>query len=236
MPLDMASTIDRADYHLSFEGLIEHCQQAETMDVHDLFAIHAGLDPEDIEWSVPITLPPAGKPRTDTYAVIQYRASAAVRTPYMGSIVAAINACTNAGYHAVISDRPEAARDIDDIISCCKSPSMVENFAYETTGLVDALRLITHAALVIAPDSAQMHMAAMQGVPAVGLYGPFPGAVRCSRYPFAKWIEPEFSDVCKYGGRSCFLHQYATCKGALKCWANLDNDKLAALITETLDV
>jgi ADP-heptose:LPS heptosyltransferase len=235
MPLEMESTVDRADYHLSFEGLIEQCNQAETMDVHDLFAIFAGLDPDKIEWSVPISLPPAGKPRTDKYAVIQYRASAVVRTPYVGSIVAAINACTDAGYNAVISDRPEAARDIDDIISCCKSPEMVENFAYKTTGLVDAVRLITNAALVIAPDSAQMHMAAMQGVPSIGLYGPFPGAVRCSRYPLAKWIEPPISEVCEHGGRHCFTHQYATCEGSYRCWGNMDNTKLEGLVHDCLN-
>ena len=234
MPLDMASTVDRADYHLSFEGLIEECKDAETLDVHDLFAKHAGLDPDDIEWSVPITLPPAGRPRTDKYVVIQYRASAAARTPYIGSFVAAINACTDAGYHAVISDRPEAARDIDDIISCCKAPHMVENFAYETSGLVDALRLITHAALVIAPDSSQVHMAAMQGVPSIGLYGPFPGAVRCSRYPLAQWIEPTPSDVCEHGGRACFRHQYMECPGKYKCWGHLDNNKLQEMITACL--
>jgi ADP-heptose:LPS heptosyltransferase len=135
----------------------------------------------------------------------------------------------------VISDRPEAARDIDDIISCCKSPEMVENFAYKTTGLVDAVRLITNAALVIAPDSAQMHMAAMQGVPSIGLYGPFPGAVRCSRYPFAKWVEPQISDVCEHGGKCCFLHQYGKCPSNYKCWENLDNGSLENLVTGALD-
>jgi len=238
MPLEMESTMDLADYHLSFEGLIEKCKDAETMDVHDLFAMHAGLDPNDIEWCVKMPLPPAkcnSTPRGD-YVVVQYRASATVRTPYMGSIVAAINAVTSSGYKAVICDRKEYARDIDDIVSCCESPEMVENFAYTNTGLVDAIQLISKAKLVIAPDSSQMHIAAMQGVPSIGIYGPFPGALRCSRYPLAKWIEPPISEVCEHGGKCCFLHQYGNCTGNFKCWNNLNNDNLAKLVKEALDV
>jgi ADP-heptose:LPS heptosyltransferase len=248
VPMEMWQTFDRADYHLSFEGLIEKCKEAETLDAHDLFAKYAGLDPDEIDWCVPIKMPKTrkrhfSKPKDHStwykmnpgrYVVIQYRASAAVRTPYTGSIVAAVNAATECGYHVVISDRRESARAIDDIISCCKHPKKIENFAYKTEGLVQALTLVTHAKLVIAPDSSQMHMAAMQGVPSIGLYGPFPGAVRCSRYPHAKWIEPEPSDVCEFGGRACFRHQYLECPGSYKCWGHLDNDKLQEMIRECL--
>jgi len=76
----------------------------------------------------------------------------------------------------------------------------------------------------------------MQGVPSIGIYGPFPGALRCSRYPLAKWIEPPISEVCEHGGKCCFLHQYGNCTGNFKCWNNLNNDNLAKLVKEALDV
>ena len=232
VPMDMWSTVDCSDYHLSFEGLIEKCKEAEILDAHDLFARYAGLDPDEIDWCVPIKTPKVEK--RSQYVVVQYRASAVTRSPYTGSIVAAVNACTEAGYHVVISDRREMARDIDDIISCCANPHKIDNFAYKTTGLVDALTLVTHAKLVIGPDSSQVHMAAMQGVPSIGLYGPFPGALRCSRYPLARWIEPEPSNVCEFGGSACFRHQYMECPGKYKCWGHLDNNKLQEMIAECL--
>lgn len=233
VPLDMWATMDKADYHLSFEGLIEKCRAAQHMDCHDLFATYAGLNPGEIEWCVPIKTPPPIVSH-NRYVVVQYRASAVTRTPYIGSIVAAIDAATESGYKVVISDKRGSARDIDDIISCCQRQNMIDNFAYKTTGLIDALTLITYAKLVIGPDSAQVHMAAMQGVPSIGLYGPFPGAVRCARYPLARWIEPEPSDVCEYGGRACFRHQYLECPGSYKCWGKLDNNKLKAMVRECL--
>lgn len=242
MPLEMSETVDRADYHACFEGLIEKCEEANSIDVHDLFARYMYQDPDAIQWDVPMPLPLMQQDdpcawyqcNPEQYAVVQFRASAPVRTPLLGSFVRAIDTATSAGYKVVISDHGGVAREIDNLISCCKHPKKIDNFARKTRGLIDAVRLVTHARLVVAPDSSQMHIAAMQRTPAIGLYGPFPGKVRCTRYPLARWIEPNKSNVCKFGGRKCFTHQYMPCNSYMRCWEHLNNDRLSKMVKESL--
>jgi ADP-heptose:LPS heptosyltransferase len=231
MPILTPQTVDAADYHLSFQGLIETCKEATTTDVHDLFARNAGIDPDEIEWTAPMAV---DKQTDSGYAVIQSSASALVRTPYIGTIIRAINAVTETGRRVYVSDSPEKARAVDDIISCCRHKERVVNFARISEKILDAITLVTYADLVIGPDSSHIHMAGVQGVPAVGIYGPFPGKCRLTRYKNVKYIEPEPSEVCEFGGRHCFRHQYLECPGQYACWQHLDDSKLIQMIKEQL--
>jgi len=247
VPLNMSDTMDAADYHLSFDGLVESCDEAETTDIHDLFARHAGCDPDEVNWCRPMRLPNWEPDKEHDknpciqymvnkrkYAVVQYRASSPMRTPYLGSIVAACNAVTDSGYRAVLCDLPSSAREIDNIISCCKTPAMVYNFSERARDILDTIRLINHSRLVVGPDSSLVHIAAMQGIPSVGIYGPFPGMTRQARNPLAKWIEPPESKVCKSKGRHCFKNR-TECDGDYKCWGNLNNARLQEIIAEVLN-
>lgn len=247
---DVPMTMDdvaRADYHFSFEGLVERCFDATDHDIHDLLAIHAGLDPDVIEWCCPMKLPrmlqddkcyeflrsvaSLGKCGGGRYACVQYRASTPIRTPLFRTFVAAINAVTAHGYHVVIPETKAHAADIDNLISCCNNPELICNFAYHDSSLVDLVRLVNHAKLVIGPDSAQVHIAAMQGTPALGIYGPFPGKLRCSRYKKVRWVEPEPSRCCGFGGKYCLLPQYARCPANHACWRYMDNQKLGDIVS-----
>jgi hypothetical protein len=231
MPILTPQTVDAADYHLSFQGLIEQCKEAETADVHDLFARNAGIDPDEVEWTAPMLV---DEQNDADYVVVQASASAPVRTPYSGTLVRAINAVTETGRRVYVSDSPEKARAVDDIVSCCRHQNRVVNFARISEKILDAITLVTYADLVIGPDSSHIHMAGVQGVPAVGIYGPFPGKCRLTRYKNVRYIEPEPSDVCEFGGRHCFRHQYMDCPGRYACWQHLDNNKLTKMIREQL--
>jgi ADP-heptose:LPS heptosyltransferase len=244
VPLMAWNGYNLADYHLSFHGIVESCREAEQIDIHDIFARHCRLDPDNVEWNTPmVARPPVVGDKEDAlqyqylhkggYVVVQPRPSAPLRTPLMGSMVAAINAATAQGLPVFVTDTPARFQEVDSLISCCERPDMVHRF--NGRGLSDVIRLITWARLVVAPDSAGMHIAAAQGVPSIGLYGPFPGRVRCSRYPLAKWVEtPLDPGCCKSGGRECFLHRMEACDSQYSCWKNLDNAKLAAMIKEAL--
>jgi ADP-heptose:LPS heptosyltransferase len=241
MPMPTRTTIDVADYHISFQSLIEVVDECKKTDIHDIFARFICLDPDEIEWSRPMPLPPIDSSSTlgkvtkyGAYGLVQYRTSAQIRSPIWSIIIAAINALTDAGLSVVVADRMFKAREIDHLKSCCKYPDMIFNYALYRENLLDTVQLVTHAKLVIAPDSSQMHMAAMQGIPSVGLYGPFPAAIRCSRYPKAVTIEPEPSKVCLYGGRDCQIHQEHACDHNVHCWRYLDTNKLTNLINQQI--
>ena len=235
---DVDETMCKADYHLTFEGVIERVKESETTDVHDVFCKLAGLNADDIEWTVPMSAPIdnaffAGN--TGKYVVVQPRASAPVRTPFAGSFIRAINICTAHGYRVIIADGPHMTRYCDDLVSTCANPEMVVNFSRYTGGLHDSVELVNRAAFVIAPDSAFTHIAAMQGVPSIAFYGPFPSNVRTVRYPLCIAIETAGGNCCKFGGRECFLHApHGRCESNYECWNTLDGELIDKTVRDLI--
>jgi ADP-heptose:LPS heptosyltransferase len=238
IPFASTETLDKADYHLTFMGVIEHIAEAERIDVHDLFARYAGLDPDEIDWAPRMPTPSKNKwfeAAPPKYAVLQASSTSPIRTPHTSTAVAAINAITATGMPCVIADRSQYARRIDDIISMCERQELVINFGRWADTIQDIVKLIDRASLVVAPDSAMVHIAAMQGTPSVGVYGPFGAHTRTARYPSCTTIEPEKSEACIFGGRHCFTHSNRQCEFFERCWDHLDNHKLAQIITEKLN-
>ena len=69
-------------------------------------------------------------------------------------------------------------------------------------------------------------------LPAVGIYGPFPGHIRLSTYPKAKWIDVE--KECA----PCFLHGHRPCPQAKygansPCYDNINLDKFIDLVKQS---
>ena len=232
IPFD-AQVMADADYHMTFEGLIEYCKDAERMDVHDLFARYMGLDPEAIDWIAPMEMEESNFGLPDNYTVVQVAASSTIRTPRPSTIITAINACTRVGCPVVIADSPHNVRRVDDIIDLCESPDMIYNFAEIGEGILDTIALIDKAKLVIAPDSCQVHLAAMQGTPCIGLYGPFPASVRTKRYPECVSVET-YDKGLPCGGRECFTHGHLTCPHAEQCWSSINHKEMVRTIKEAL--
>lgn len=233
----LASALDDADYHITFESLIERCKDAERIDVHELFARHCRVDCSEIEWNVPMKVKSANgwfQKAPQKYVVVQPHASSVMRTPRNGTMVQAINAATKAGYAAVLVDYPQRAPAMRHIISCCERPDMCINFCEHSMGLEDAIVLVDGAALVIAPDSSMTHIAAAQGVPSVALYGPFPADVRTQFYPLCRALEPPPSTVCEFGGKACFKHSHTRCNNREACWEFFNNKKMTTIIEDLL--
>jgi len=229
-----ANLLRDSDYHISYEGLIERCKEAETMDVHDLFAKHSRI--EISEYNRPMKCICQNQffdIVRGEYAVVQVGASSPIRTPWIGKMVQIIDHLTES-IDVIISGSKREARDIDDVISCSKRPNRIINFAKFTGSVVDAVKLVNDSRLVVAPDSSHVHMAASQGVPCVAIYGPFPAKVRTSHYPKCISVETEPSDCCTFGGKGCFTHSYLPCYWGTKCWHNLDIDKVKQAIDNQL--
>jgi ADP-heptose:LPS heptosyltransferase len=238
VPFKMESTIDAADYHLTYMGVIERIAAAESMDVHDLFAEYMGIDADTVNWIQPL---PTTSPNLwfetspPKYAVMQATSSSPIRTPHTRILVRAINTITATGLPVVIADMKQRARGVDDVISLCANPELCINFARFSENIQDVVKLISRSKLVVAPDSCMVHIAAAQKVPCVGIYGPFAAQTRTRRYPLCSTIEPPVSDCCEAGGRYCFRHNQSQCEYFEQCWDNLDVDKLCELITEKLE-
>lgn len=235
VPFLVNETLEQADYHITFEGIIERCRAAEEIDVHDLFARHSYINVE--KWNRPmkcICKNNVFSMLPKKYAVLQLGASANVRSPFFGNLLPIANHITE-HMDLIISGSPRERRMIDDFTTCCKDPSRIINFSYHTGSIVDAVKLVTNARLVVAPDSSHVHMAGTQGVPCVGLYGPFPWKTRATHYENFIGIEPEESDVCEFGGKGCFKHAHLKCDYRSGCWANLDHNKAIDAINQLME-
>ena len=92
----------------------------------------------------------------EPYAVLQLRASASIRSPYLSTFIAAANRLIDLGLTVVLSDGPQATRLLDEFKCMTKDQSKVINFARHTTGIIDAVKLVNNASLVIAPDSSHI--------------------------------------------------------------------------------
>lgn len=236
-PFQIEHIIKKADYHLTFQGVIEKCRESNRTDVYEMFARTAGLDPAEVDFTVPMELPDSS-PTIDLLkgsVVVQTMASSPVRVPRIRTFIRAIDHITAKGFNVVISDGPLNQKRTDQLISCVQTPGMVHNLTHYTKSLVDAVNLITEAPLVVAPDSSHAHFAGCQGIPLVALYGPFPGAVRTKHYKDCLTVEtPENKRTCKAGGRYCFLHNSEGCQYHERCWMNLADNQVIESIDKLI--
>jgi len=236
VPFDVDSTLDAADYHISYEGLIERCKEAELMDAHDLFAKHSHIEIKNYNRRMKcICQNRFFDVIRNEYAVVQIGSSSPIRTPWHGKMIEVIDHLTES-IDVIISGSQRETRTIDDIISCCKRPERIINFSKFTGSIVDAVKLVTGAKIVVAPDSSHVHMAAAQGVPCVGIYGPFPARVRTEHYENFIGVEPDESDACTHGGKGCFTHSHLPCHWGTKCWHHLDTEKITNAIDKLMEV
>lgn len=231
-PFYVKETLESSDYHICYEGLIERCSDAEAMDVHDLFAKHSHIELTNYNYPMRcICQNSFFDIFRNKYAVVQIGSSSHIRTPFHGKMIPVVDFLTDR-IDVVISGSPREQRTIEDFISCCKYPERITNFAKHTGSVVDAVKLVTDSSLVVAPDSSHVHIAATQGTPCVGIYGPFPAACRTKHYPNCINVEPDESEACTHGGKACFLHSHLPCKWHTKCWHNLDSYKIIKAIKE----
>lgn len=107
-----------------------------------------------------------------SFAVVQYRATSPYRTyPHMAEV------CRGLLVHLPViavsdlpwEERPSAARDL-----CGTAPA------------AQVAAVIGRAAVLVGPDSGGLHLAGAQGVPFVGLYGPYPPDLRLAHYAWKR--------------------------------------------------
>ena len=233
----------RANYHAIFEGVIERCLEAHTTNAYNLFTRWLGLNlPND-------KLIPTQKVKEEKleeckkilsefnlegmkFTIIQMRASSPIRTPNPKVWAEIIDQLTKKDHAVVITDAAHASESIDVFIKhLIKDKDLVFNFAKYSTSLDYTIALTSLAELAISTDTALVHIAAALGVKSFGLYGPFPGEIRLSTYPKARWINAEHHCA------PCFLHGHLSCPnsdivGCPQCYNRLNIDEVVRRLEE----
>jgi ADP-heptose:LPS heptosyltransferase len=223
--------LQESDYHALFEGVIERCKLAESINAYNLFSEWLGLNLSDD------LLIPKQSAKSDlvdfclkklsewniepySFVLMQLRASSPVRTPSPDFWMILINELTKKGYDIILTDSPRQADHVDQFIRRVKDPNKVFNFCKYSQSLDYSIALTSLCALTLATDSAMNHIAASLSRPCVGIYGPFPGYIRLKTYPKAAWVD------AKRNCAPCFIHSQVPCKESLDgfspCYNSLD--------------
>lgn len=230
------SDLKDADYHALFEGVIERCKKAENTNAYHLFTEWLGLNlpddkllpkqnanPEKIEfcknklkeWNV----------EPNNFILMQLRASSPIRTPNPNLWINLIDKLTDKGVTVILTDSPKQADSIDEFIKQLKNKDKVFNFCRYSLSLDYSIALVKLARLTVGTDSAMNHIAASLNTGCYGIYGPFPGSIRLSTYPYAKWV-----DAKKFCA-PCYIHSQSACpqadrNGFSTCYDNLNLDEI----------
>jgi len=234
---------EKCDYHVTFEGVIERCKEAENSNAYRLFSKWMGLNLPD-ELLIPRQYTKSKnndlvrKQLEDKginigdYVFVQVRTSSPIRSPSAYCWKSIIERLVKDGHTVVIADSPRVHQNIQDFIDGIieiEYRSKVFNFCNLSTSIDIGISIANYSKLMICPDSAFVHIGAALRKPVLGIYGPFPAKIRMETYLNCDWIEPEPSGICEYGGRYCCIHGHKPCpaniNGVSPCMEHIDYDK-----------
>jgi ADP-heptose:LPS heptosyltransferase len=235
LPFDI-ETLDRADYHLHFEQIIEGNPKAERVNAYDLFLERFGFKPDEIpaadkvpdifltskeqKWASEFL--EAFKVEKDSLLVgIQIAASSPIRTFPDSKVLAITNLVAREEKGRVVlfgsGAQIELAQGIKQSLPH-EYHHKVAVSAEEGFTLRQSMAITQHCDLIVAPDSAMIHIAGALRVPVLGLYGPFPADLRMRYY---------YNALALNAGPSCspcFVHDHDPCpKGSPSpCFSLID--------------
>jgi len=243
LPFNLSVMI-KADYHVIFEGVIERCAEAKTVNAYKLFTRWLGLDLPDER------LRPKQEPKPDKleavkywlkdrkindFTVMQLRASSPIRTPRPQFWRNIIHPLVRDGHTIVISDAPSMEKNLNEFIATLDPDvrDKVYNFSPHSPTLDFSIALTSLAKMSISPDSSFIHMATSLGIPGFGIYGAFTGHVRLTTYKNVDWIQSPAQCA------PCFIHGPNPCSKATAghpiCYDQIDIDECLEKIKGLLD-
>lgn len=225
-------------YHLTFEGAIERCKEAETLNVYDLLAKVAGLKIDMTDDYYDLELIPNQKIVDEiknllpnNFVIIQMKASSPIRMMTDKKWVKIIEGLNAIGKKVVLIDKAERSSYYDNFIKANKlDPTMVKNCSGISKSINHAVAIMSFSDGVIGVDSSFTHMAAALKKPVVGIYASFLGENRMKYYKKAAWVEPTVK-LC--GKQPCFYHseERFLCPTLYKrttpcCFDNIDENEV----------
>lgn len=214
-----------SDFHLFFEGVIERCKEAETVNAYNLFSRWMNLNlpdeklipkqnakPEKIKECKKILDNWALKEKD--FIIISPRASSPIRCADPKFWIKLIDKLNENGDNILITDSPNQTAGIERFLSLSKYKNKVFNFAKYSNSIDMTIAMASLSKLVISTDSGLIHIGISLGIKSFGIYGPFPAHIRLKTYPkeLCSWIEPEKDE--KFKCVPCFAHGHLPCEKA----------------------
>ncbi len=236
------------DYHAIFEGVIERNKEAEKVNCYRLFSKWLNLNIPD-DQLIPKQV--VNKDKLDEchnilansnltlnpFILVQMRASSPIRTPnplFWGELLTKLIA---KGYNIILTDSPHESTSIDKFILkhfTDEEKKSIFNFSKFSKSINYSIALTSLSLIVLATDSALLHIAASLNKPLFGIYGPFKGELRLGTYKNADWID------AKCDCAPCFIHGYKPCinstDGFPKCFDNIDTTEVVERMEKLLNV
>lgn len=213
------------NWHLMFEQTIETGKDlAEKLSSIDLFFNHAGIDYAKIpnKDKIPeIILLEKEKSyfsnlnsiKEDSVKIgIQIEASSPVRSYPPAKIVNLIGLLLEKKYSVFLFGGNRQIDLANGIVSFFGKNKNIHDF---TSGysIRSSMALASFMDVIIAPDSAFVHIAGSLGIPLVGLYGPFPSSLRLRHYDKAVGLDASLpcSPCMKHGKNPCVFGPSSAC-------------------------
>ena len=226
-----------ADYHLTFDGLIGKCREAERENIYKLLRRWTNIPINDIDLipqqKINVELKEYWKNileqhymRNTPFMIVQLRADTIVRTPRDEFKIKLLKSLINKGIYIVIVDIPSKHQEIDNLIKQLDvQQGSILNFCKYSLNIEYASALLSLSTMITSVDTGIIHLAASVNKPIFGIYGPFIGKIRCETYPNCYWIDAH--SECA----PCFLHSYKPCKhnknGYPICYDNINITELS---------
>lgn len=223
LPFDI-ELLDIADYHLHFEQIIEGNPRAEYVNAYDLFLERFGFNPEEIPASEKIAdiflndreiewaeneIKKHNIKEDDILIGIQLAASSPIRTfPDDKTSSIAQRIVSNDPNGKVILFGSPAQLSIGNGIKETLPAELKNRMIvgpHEGYTLRQSIAIARHCDIMVAPDSAMIHIAGALRVPIIGLYGPFPAQLRMRDYYNALAL-----NACPPCA-PCFTHDHDPC-------------------------
>lgn len=199
------------DYHLTFEGAVERCREAEHTNVYDLLAKVSGLDIDMADDFYNLELCPnqnilkeIKNVLPENYVIVQMRASSPIRMLPQEKWVKIIKGITDLGKKVVFIDRPNMSYYYNAFIKANDlDKDKVRNMCSTSASINHATAIISQSDGIIGVDSAFTHMGNALKKPVLGIYASFKGWLRMKYYKNADWVEPT-RQICEK--QPCFYH------------------------------
>lgn len=229
--------LDEHDFHLSFEGSIERCKEAEKINCYDIFKKVANLE-FDIKKYHPKLFPKIDDVKKFSELVpkntilLQVRASSPTRMMKTTNWVLLIKKLLEMGFKVGFIDSSDNYKMYDAFNKLYDfKETDVINFAKYSNNINDGISILSNCKALIGIDSSFTHFAPALGIPTVGVYGPFLGDLRMRYYNNSQWVDS--IDFKECGLYPCFFHQsevnkcpYFVKKEPVGCLSSISEDEI----------
>jgi len=211
--------LEKADYFLEFQGLVESGELSRKHNLYDLFLIRFKLEGVPDKEKTPKLflndkvdseieeLFRRFKIKNDSpIAGIQIKTSTIVRDYPLMYFRDMIQLLNSEGINTVVIGEPENKDDVINHLLCDNEKSF--DFTDYGISLNHLFSIINHCDFIIGPDTSGLHIAGALEKPMVGLFGPIPSVLRLGYFKNAIGFD------CKTKCAPCFRHGSNRCRFA----------------------